>query len=130
VGLTTASESLAKLTRLLPKGIHPLTLEFKNRDLEERFQVDYINRSLLIIRISMMAGGLQYLLFFLLDFMIEQLPDAVSLIHLLIIRLAVFLVIAFITALSFQDYFKRYFQFSVSLVPIIAGIGVCNQSGN
>ena len=120
----TASDNLAKLVRLLPKEINAVSLDFKNRDLEERFQVDYINRSLAIVRISMLVGGLQYLLFFLLDLMIEQLPQTVGLIHLLMIRLAVFLVIAVIIALSFRDFFKRYFQFFVSLVPVSAGLGV------
>lgn len=115
---------MAKLVRLVPKEINALSLDFKNRDLEERFQVDYINRSLGVVRISMMVGGLQYLLFFLLDLMIEQLPESVSLFHLLMIRAVVFMVIAVIIALSFQDVFKRYFQFFVSLVPISAGLGV------
>lgn len=115
---------MAKLAGLVPKEINIVSLAFKSKDLEERFQVDYIKRSLTIVRISMMVGGLQYLLFFLLDLMIEQLPEAVALIDLLMIRLAVFLVIAVIIILSFQDFFKRYFQFFISLVPISAGLGV------
>ncbi|WP_165138436.1 PP2C family protein-serine/threonine phosphatase [Halalkalibaculum roseum] len=110
--------------RLLPEGINPFTLEFSSPGTEKRFRIDYTNRSLPIVRIAMMVGALQYLLFFILDLMIEQLPESVGIVDLLIIRTVVFMVIVAITVLSFQDFFKRYFQFFVSLVPITAGIGV------
>lgn len=120
----TVSDSFYRLMRLLPEGMNPLTLEFSSPGTEKRFRIDYTNRSLPIVRIAMMVGGLQYLLFFILDLMIDQLPETIGFIHLLIIRITVFLIITFITILSYQDFFKRYFQFFVSLVPITAGIGV------
>lgn len=116
-----------KASKFLPigaAGMHPLTLEFDSPELEGRFRVDYTQRSLPIIRIALLAGGIQYLMFYFLDLLVITLPQQVEVTYLLAIRLVVFAFILGIFFWSFRDSFRRYFDLALSATPLIGAIGI------
>lgn len=119
-----------------PWNLNWIWLKFSDAALEKRYRVDYAGRSLLIVRIAMLLGGAQYVLFTLLDMMLGNRIRPEDFLDLSIIRIAVFLFILTIIGWSFQRSFKRYFQPALSLVPLAAGIGnalmilmVANEGG-
>ena len=101
-----------------------LSLVFVNPRLERRYKIDYALRSLFIARIAMLFGGIQYLLFILLDLLLGDLLTTEEFFELLTIRVIVFLVILGVIGWSYRRSFLRLMQPAISLVPLIAGIGV------
>lgn len=104
--------------------MHPMTLQFGSTELEGRFRVDYTQRSLPIIRIALLVGGLQYLLFFFLDLLVITLPSEVEVMYLLGIRLVVFACILSIFFWSYKDSFRRHFDFALCVPPLIGSLGI------
>lgn len=104
----------------LAKGMSRVTLAFKNSLEEMRFLSDYTERSLLLVRISLLFGAGQYLLFAVIDPIISPGDEF----YLLIIRIFVALWIGMVLILSYKPSFSDYFQFWVATVPIMAGLGV------
>lgn len=102
------------------KGMSRITLAFKNTLEEMRFLSDYTGRSLILVRISLLFGAGQYLLFAVIDPIISPGDEF----YLLIIRILVALWIGVVLAVSYKPVFRDYFQFWVATVPVMAGLGV------
>ncbi len=101
-------------------GLHPFTLSFRN-ELEPKFLEDYYLTSILLLRISFIAGFLYYGSFTLLDYLV--IPESVRIVS--VIRfLVVCPVILIVYALSFTRGFRKYWQLAASLAVIVAGLGI------
>lgn len=101
-------------------NINPFTLSFP-ADIEAIFRHEYYKSSLSLVRISLIAGIALYSLFGILD--AELVPEMRNSIWL--VRFA--LVVPCLTAVIIYSYypgFERFFQPSVSLVMIVAGLGI------
>lgn len=105
-------------------GMNRLSLVFENSSFEKRYSIDYANRSLFVARIAMLFGGIQYLLFILLDLLLGDLLTSREFYGLMFIRVLVFLVILGIIGWSYRKNFIRYMQAAISIVPLLAGVGV------
>lgn len=103
-----------------PKAMSRFSLAFKNALEELRFLSDYAGRSLIYVRISLLFGAGQYLLFAVIDPIISPGDEF----YLLVIRIFVALWIGVVLVLSYQPSFRDSFQFWVATVPIMGGIGV------
>lgn len=103
---------------------HPVTMQFKSPKLELRYRASYANRSLFIARIAMLFGGIQYLLFAVLDLMLSSLISTEMFFDLMIIRGLVFGVILLVVAWSYRKSFKKHMQLAISIVPLVAGAGL------
>lgn len=110
--------------RTLDFGLHPLTMAFKSPKLELRYQVSFAERSLFIARVAMLFGGIQYLLFAVLDLMISSVVTSEMFMNLMIIRISVFSVILLVLMWSYKKNFRRHMQLGISIVPLVAGIGL------
>jgi len=96
-------------------------LKFDDAELEESFREDYYEKSILTVRIALILGAMLYSIFGVLDSLIA--PESVMFIW--IIRFGIVLPILLLTLLiSFTNILKRYMQFILSMVSLIAGFGI------
>lgn len=105
-------------------GLNPITMSFKSPRAELRFRSSYAERSLFVARLTLLLGGLQYLVFAILDLMIMPVITLQDFYSLLMIRLSVFGIILIILGWSLHASFKKYMQEAISIVPLLAGFGV------
>jgi signal transduction histidine kinase/CheY-like chemotaxis protein len=99
---------------------NPLTLSFPGK-LEEVFLESYYRNSLSMVRFSLLMGILLYSFFGILDaLLVPQMRETLWLIRFAMVCPALLTVILF----SYSPWFKKYFQLSVSLVMIVAGLGI------
>ena len=101
-------------------NINPFTLSFP-ADIEKIFRHEYYKSSLILVRVSLLAGIALYSLFGILD--AELIPEMRNSIWLVRFALVVPCLIAVIIY-SYQPGFERFFQQFVSLVMIVAGLGI------
>ncbi len=105
-------------------GLDPITMRFKSPKLEMRYKISYAERSLFVARVAMLFGGFQYLLFAVLDLMLGNIITTGMFIDLMIIRVSVFAVILLVFMWSFKKSFKKHMQLCISIVPLVAGLGL------
>jgi two-component system, cell cycle sensor histidine kinase and response regulator CckA len=100
--------------------VNPITLVFPS-DLESQFQEDYYNKSLPIVRFSLVAAIILYCLFGILD--AELIPYMKG--TLWTIRLAVVCpVLMGLIGLSYSSQFRKYFQMAMSTGMVISGFAI------
>ncbi len=100
--------------------VNPITLAFSS-DLEAQFQVDYYNKSLPLVRFSLVAGIFLYGIFGILD--AELIPSMKE--TLWTIRFAV--VCPFLLGLiglSYSSQFRRYCQMAMCTGMVVAGLAI------
>ena len=105
-------------------GLHPLSISFMSPKLELRYRVSYAQRSLSVARVAMLFGGIQYLLFAVLDLMISSVITPEMFMSLMIIRISVFSVILLVLIWSYKKSFQKYMQLGISIVPLVAALGL------
>jgi uncharacterized membrane protein YkgB len=102
-------------------SLHPVTLRFASAQREVQFARDYFRKSVRLVRLAILIGCGQFALFGLLD--AAMIPDSVGATR--VIRVAVCLVLLGLAALTYTRHFRpRTMQPLVSLVPLVAGVGV------
>ncbi len=101
-------------------------LKFTSPSLEEEFYKDYLEKSMTTIRIALILGIMLYSAFGVLDSLIAPLSKY----RIWFIRFVVVvpsLIGVFI--LTFTEFFGRYIQLILSLLSLIAGIGIVAMIG-
>ena len=101
-------------------NINPFTLSFPN-DIEPIFRHEYFKTSLSLVRISLIAGIVLYSLFGILD--AELVPEMRNSIWLVRFALVVPCLLSVIIY-SYYPGFEKAFQPLVSLVMMVAGLGI------
>lgn len=109
--------------RAAPAALHQLTLSFKAPDLDRSFLEDYTQRSLPLVRLSLVLAAVLYLGYHFLDKLI--IPEVVG--PVLGIRLLVSALLIGAVALTFHPFFRAHFQPLMSLVVLIGGGGILWQ---
>jgi two-component system, cell cycle sensor histidine kinase and response regulator CckA len=100
--------------------VNPFTLAFSS-DLESQFEDDYYNKSLPLVRFSLVAAILLYSLFGFLD--AELIPSMKEILWM--IRLVVACpVLMGLIALSYSSQFRKYFQMAMSTGMVVAGLAI------
>ncbi|NNF58602.1 MAG: hypothetical protein HKN04_10200 [Rhodothermaceae bacterium] len=100
--------------------LHPFTLRFSSNYLEAAFRVDYVRRSLLLVRWALVLGLVQYAGFGLLDRWLV--PS--SLMEVRLVRAGACAVLALGIAYTFAPSFRRSMQVALAAVPLLGGLGV------
>ena len=105
-------------------GINPLNLSFKDAVLEKDFYDFYYNKKINQIRIAFAVGILFYISFYLLDtIMYPNIKQSFWIIRFYIITPYALLIILS----SFTKYFKKFFQFLISSIILMAGGGIISM---
>lgn len=101
-------------------------LKFKDTSLEDEFRKDYLDKSLMTIRTALILGIALYSVFGVLDSLIAPLSKY----RIWFIRYAIvgpsLLAVFFMT---FTNFFGRHMQLILSLLSLIAGIGIVAMIG-
>jgi hypothetical protein len=97
--------------------VNTATLSFKDKVMEKSFLADMSERSLKLIRLSLLLAIGLYLLFGYLDDYI--IPDAED--SILFVRILAISFYAAVILTSFSRYFKRFFQQIIILVVLFSG---------
>ena len=101
-------------------NINPLTLSFP-ADIEAIFRHEYYKSSLSLVRISLLAGIALYSLFGFLDAeLVPQMRNSIWLVRFALVVPCLAAVIVY----SYYPGFEKNFQPLVSLVMIVAGLGI------
>ncbi len=121
----TVRKSLGKFFPKTQQNSPPLKLNFFtlafSGELESRFQEDYFNSSIGLLRTSFLLGILYYTFFAFLDSMV--LPEVKT--QLFIVRfLIVCPVIFLIFILSFTKNFSKWWQLGAIIATLTAGVGI------
>ncbi|MDR8389642.1 SpoIIE family protein phosphatase [Aliifodinibius sp. S!AR15-10] len=103
-----------------PSALHPVTLSFKDADLNQAFEKYTTLHSLSFVRTSLsLAIGL-YVVFGFLDPLIT--PEILS--ELIVIRVINCIIFAGVIYLTYTDWGLKNFQFMMSMVLLVAGLGL------
>ncbi|MDX1639711.1 MAG: hypothetical protein R3281_17240, partial [Balneolaceae bacterium] len=100
--------------------IHPLTLSFYQEQHNKAFDQYITKGSLGYVRTSLVLAILLYATFSWLDRMVT--PEVVP--ELMVIRIISCLIFGLVIYLSFRPWGKRNFQFLMSMVVLLAGVGI------
>lgn len=101
-------------------------LKFEDPSLEKEFRVDYLEKSLLTIRVALLLGLALYSAFGVLDSLIAPLSKY----RIWFIRFAIVgpaLLTVFI--MTFTSFFGRFMQLILSILSLIAGLGIVAMIG-
>jgi len=101
--------------------MHPLTLRFDDQDLESEFEEEYFHRTLIPVRWAVIVGLCLYSVYGVVDFWLapEQRPQ-IWLIRYAVVAPACLLCLGF----SFTRHFRKYKDLAVSLMILIALLGI------
>ncbi len=104
-------------------NLNPYTLAFENeKGIEKEFLIDYADSSLWFNRIGLITGLILYMVFGFLDGkMAPMSKEALWIIRYAIVSPAIIIAIL----LSYRESCRKYMQFIVSLILLIAGAGIC-----
>ncbi|HET6569265.1 MAG TPA: SpoIIE family protein phosphatase, partial [Rhodothermales bacterium] len=102
------------------RHLNPFTLRFASAPTEEAFGDYYVERYIRVARLGMLLGCIQYALFGLLDS--AMVPGSLHMVRA--IRLVVCLFVFGVFLFSYAGAFVRRMQIYVTLVPLVAGVGV------
>jgi two-component system, cell cycle sensor histidine kinase and response regulator CckA len=100
--------------------VNPFTLAFAS-DLEAQFEGDYYNKSLPLVRFSLVAAILLYSLFGCLD--AELIPSMKEILWTIRLVVACPFLMGLI-ALSYSSQFRKYFQMAMSTGMVVAGLAI------
>lgn len=102
-------------------SIDRITLKFNNKELEKQFILDY-NRSILnLVRIALLTGVFLYAIFGVLDsVMVGETRTKIWIIRYLIVCPSILISII----LTFSRHFVKYLQILLSIIVLIAGLGI------
>ena len=101
--------------------MHPITLRFDDKDLEREFQEEYYERTLTQVRLALVVGALLYGLYGIVDFWLAPLQrTTIWAIRYLVVAPAAFAVLWF----SYSTHFRRYREIALTLVILIAQLGI------
>lgn len=101
-------------------------LKFTSPDLEEEFYKDYLEKSMTTIRIALILGIMLYSAFGVLDSLIAPLSKyRIWFIRFVVVVPSLFAVFI----LTFTEFFGRYIQLILSILSLIAGIGIVAMIG-
>jgi hypothetical protein len=105
--------------------MHPLTLRFDDVDLEREFEDEYFTRTLIQARWALIVGLFLYSVYGVVDFWLapEQRPQ-IWVIRYLIVAPAALACLAF----TFTGHFRKYRDPALSLVILIALIGIVGMT--
>ena len=100
--------------------LNPITLSFPD-DLEKSFLEHFYSNSLKLIRISLLAGIFFYGFFGILDaHLVPEMKEKLWYVRFVFVSPFLLAVIAF----SYLKAFKKYFQATVTMAMVIAGLGI------
>ena len=105
---------------MLDGRIHPVTLRFASPELEAAFQADLVERSVWLVRASILLAISQFAVFGILDPALA--PESAAQIRA--IRLVMCLVSAGIFVYTFTDPFRRHFQASMAATGLFGGLAI------
>ncbi len=110
----------AALYGMYEMELHPLTLSFP-KNLEKAFRYDFFNKSLTLVRFSLLLGIVIYAFFGILDaYLVPEMTK-----QLWVIRFAV--VCPFLLGIilySYSSMFRQVFQVSVTAAMVVSGFGI------
>lgn len=113
----------ATMTGADSMDVHPVTLSFSD-DLEGQFQQDYFNKSVSIVRFSLIAGILLYSVFGILDaVLIPSMKEVLWLIRFIVICP----VLLGLIVLSYSSQFRNFFQIAMSTGMVFSGLGIISM---
>jgi serine phosphatase RsbU (regulator of sigma subunit) len=101
-------------------AFHPITLAFRDSEIERDFLREHSARSISIVRLSLLFAALLYILYSFLDY--QVIPGRASL--LLVIRALGAVALAVVAIFSVLRQARKYLQLTMSLVILVAGSGV------
>ena len=105
--------------------MHPLTLRFADRDLEKEFEEEYFTRTLIQVRWALIVGFVLYSGYGVVDSLLApQQRYQIWLIRYVVVGPAVLACLAF----SFSRHFRRFRDLSISLMILIAQLGVIGMT--
>ena len=100
------------------KTFHPISLSFRNKDLEKQFLSEYYRSSLRQFRVSLLLGLIIFFLFVLRDFLFVS--DNLKL--LWTVRVAIILpVMVGLELISYWKGFERFWQASIAFLIVMIG---------
>ncbi|MBP1678724.1 MAG: hypothetical protein H6Q29_635, partial [Bacteroidetes bacterium] len=102
------------------RALNPITLAFRDQANESAFILDHATRSLIIVRVSLLFAAVLYIVYSLMDHWLV--PDLAP--GLLVLRAGGTAFLAGIAAFSVLPMARMHFQLTMSLVVLIAGMGV------
>ncbi|HUR00041.1 MAG TPA: serine/threonine-protein kinase [Gemmatimonadaceae bacterium] len=106
-------------------GMHPLTLRFDDRQLEEEFAEEYFRRTLGQVRWALLVGLLLYSVYGVVDFLLAgDLRPKIWLIRYTIVAPVALACLAF----SFTQNFRRYRDPAISAVILVALGGIIGMT--
>ena len=106
-------------------GMHPLTLRFDDRQLEEEFEEEYYRRTLVQVRWALLTGLLLYSAYGFVDFLLAgDFRSTIWVIRYAVVGPAALACLAF----SYTTHFRRYRDPASSLVIIIALGGIIGMT--
>jgi|GEM_PF-1177057 len=100
--------------------VHFLTLSFNTPELNREFEESITKRALLLVRISLILAIALYIIFSWLDRLVT--PEVVT--ELMMIRIASCLMFIGSIYLTYTKWGVRNFQFMMSMVVVLAGLGI------
>lgn len=105
--------------------MHPLTLRFADRDLEKEFEEEYFTRTLIQVRWALIVGLLLYSVYGVVDsWLAPEHRYQIWLIRYVLVAPAVLAGLAF----SFSRHFRKYRDLAISIVILIALIGIIGMT--
>jgi hypothetical protein len=100
--------------------IHPITLSFPTRALQDAFREEHTRRSVKFVRLSLTLAALLYLLFGFLDqYLAQEAADKI-----LIIRIVVSTLLLGVVALTYTWTIKTHFQLTMVSVVLFGSAGI------
>ena len=100
--------------------IHPITLSFKSKLMQQAFAKHHTQESLKLLRIGLVLGVVLYMLYSFLDrFIVPQTAP-----QIFIMRIAVSLFFLLVFGISFTKLIYRTLQLLMSLLVLAAGFGI------
>ena len=105
--------------------MHPLTLRFADPDLEKAFEEEYFTRTLIQVRWALIVGLLLYSVYGVVDnWLAPQHRYQIWLIRYVLVAPAVLAGLAF----TFSRHFRKYRDLAISIVILIALIGIIGMT--
>jgi len=101
--------------------MHPLTLRFDDEDLESEFEEEYFHRTLIPVRWAVIVGLCLYSVYGVVDFWLAPAQRSqIWMIRYAVVGPACLLCLGF----SFTRHFRKYKDLAVSLMILIALLGI------
>ena len=105
--------------------MHPVTLRFDDKDLEREFHEEYFVRTLTQVRLALVVGALLYGVYGIVDFWLAPLQrTTIWMIRYLVVAPAALSVLWF----SYSAYFKRFRDVALTLVILVAQLGIVGMA--